>query len=237
MLPASYSSLLQSRTREEFRTEVVRTAQRLGFDTVTAMTVVDHTPGSSEFIVVDNTPTGYKTTFNSAGAQQRDPVMRHCKEESAPIVWTRNTYSLNSADDLWEEQEVFGYRNGIALALHLPDRHHFMLGVDRHSPLPEDPREVQRLVSDIQLFTVYALDAAMRVLVPRPLQPDRPGLTPREVEVLRWTMEGKTAWEVGKILSITERTAVLHIGNAMRKLDCPNKHLAVLKALRLGLIH
>jgi len=237
MLPASYSSLLQSRTREEFRAEVVRTAQRLGFDTVAAVTVVDHAPGRSEFIAVDNTPEGYKTTFNSPNAQQRDPVMRHCKDGNSPIVWTRETYCANSAGDLWEEQQVFGYRNGIALALHLPDRHHFMLGVDRHSPLPEDPREVQRLVSDIQLFTVYALDAAMRVLVPRPLQPDRPGLTPREVEVLRWTMEGKTAWEVGKILSITERTAVLHIGNAMRKLDCPNKHLAVLKALRLGLIH
>jgi DNA-binding CsgD family transcriptional regulator len=237
MLPASYSSLLQSRTREEFRQEVVRTAQRLGFDTVAAVTVVDHEAGHSEFIGIDNTPEAYKKTFNSANAQRRDPVMRHCKEASSPIVWTQDTYCSNDAGDLWEEQQVFGYRNGIALALHLPDRHHFMLGVDRHSALPDDPREVQRLVSDIQLFTVYALDAAMRVLVPRPLQPDRPGLTPREVEVLRWTMEGKTAWEVGKILSITERTAVLHIGNAMRKLDCANKHLAVLKALRLGLIH
>ena len=68
--------------------------------------------------------------------------------------------------------------------------------------------------------------------------PDKSGYrSTREVEVLRWTMEGKTAWEVGKILNIAERTAVLHISNAMRKLECQSKHLAVLKALRLGLIH
>ena len=67
--------------------------------------------------------------------------------------------------------------------------------------------------------------------------PERPGLTPRELEALRWTMEGKTAWEVGQILSITERTAVLHLQNAMRKLGATSKHQAVLKALRLGLIH
>jgi DNA-binding CsgD family transcriptional regulator len=30
---------------------------------------------------------------------------------------------------------------------------------------------------------------------------------------------------------------VLHVNNAMHKLDSVNKHQAVLKALRLGLIH
>jgi len=30
---------------------------------------------------------------------------------------------------------------------------------------------------------------------------------------------------------------VLHVNNAMHKLGCVNKHSAVLKALRLGLIH
>ena len=35
---------------------------------------------------------------------------------------------------------------------------------------------------------------------------------------------------------ITERTAVLHVNNAMHKLDCTSKHQAVLRALRLGLI-
>jgi len=60
--------------------------------------------------------------------------------------------------------------------------------------------------------------------------------TPREIEGLCWTMDGKTAWEVGEALGISERTAVLHINNAMHKLGCTNKHQAVLKALRLGLI-
>ena len=49
-------------------------------------------------------------------------------------------------------------------------------------------------------------------------------------------MDGKTAWEVGNLLGISERTAVLHLQTAMRKLGCVNKHQAVLKALRLGLI-
>jgi DNA-binding CsgD family transcriptional regulator len=123
------------------------------------------------------------------------------------------------------------------LALHLPEGRHFAIGVMRDQALPRDRGELTRLVADVQLFAVYAQEAAFRVLVPPRLQPECPGLTPRELEGLKWTMEGKTAWEVGAILGISERTAVLHINNAMHKLGCVNKHQAVLKALRLGLIH
>jgi DNA-binding CsgD family transcriptional regulator len=63
-----------------------------------------------------------------------------------------------------------------------------------------------------------------------------PRLTPRELEALQWTMQGKTAWEMGKILGISEQTAARHVNNAAQKLDCVNKHQAVLKALRLGMI-
>ncbi len=118
----------------------------------------------------------------------------------------------------------------------MPDGRHFMFGVDRELPLPNDCEELTRIVANVQLFAVYAQDAAQRIFVPPPVHPGAPSLTPRELEVLHWTMEGKTAWEVGTVLSITERTAVLHVQNAMRKLECVNKHQAVLKALRLGLI-
>jgi len=139
---------------------------------------------------------------------------------------------------MWEEQARFGYRTGIALALHLPEGRHFMLGMDRAEPLPSNPGELTRLVADLQLFAVYAQDAAWRVVMPRDPSANNnlARLTPRELECLRWTMDGKTAWEVGGILNITERTAVLHLNNAMHKLGCTTKHQAVLKALRMGLI-
>ena len=40
MLPGGYSSVLKAKDRDEFRDEIVRFAQRLGFDTVAAVTVV-----------------------------------------------------------------------------------------------------------------------------------------------------------------------------------------------------
>ncbi|KNZ34313.1 MAG: hypothetical protein AD742_02745 [Methylibium sp. NZG] len=236
MLQAGFTSVLQSRTRDEFQSEVVGFARRLGFETVAATLVVDHFLGDAEFIAVDNTPDAYRDAFEKPENWRQDPVAQHCKRQSVPIIWDQDTYVRSGQGGRWEEQARFGYRNGIALALHMPEGRHFILGVDRDQPVPPDPGELTRVVADLQLFAVHAQEAALRILTPSPVNAAAPSMTPRELEALRWTMEGKTAWEVGALLGISERTAVLHVNNAMHKLGCVNKHQAVLKALRLGLI-
>jgi DNA-binding CsgD family transcriptional regulator len=237
MLPGGYSSVLQAKDRDEFRDEVVRFTQQLGFDTVAAITYIERGMAGTEVISVDNTPLAFSQAFCDATIARRDPVIQHCRKQSVPIIWDQNTYTGQGLGELWEEQAQFGYSTGIAMALHMPEGRHFVLGVDRDRPLPNNAGELQRVVADLQLFAVHAQEAAARLLLPEPMRPERPALTPRELEALHWTMEGKTAWEVGAILGISERTAVLHVNNAMHKLGCVSKHAAVLKALRLGLIH
>lgn len=237
MLQGDYLSVLEARDQAQFRSVVVRFAQQLGFDTVSASAIVDRPDTGSEFVAVHNTPAAFEQTFENLNIGRRDPVMQHCKRHTVPIVWGQKTYLDQGSIDLWDAQAQYGYRNGIAMALHLPEGRHFFLGVDRAQPLPADRIELTRLVADLQLFAVHAQDTAMRVLISEALQPERPALTPRELDVLRWTMDGKTAWEVGQLLNIAERTTVQHLQNAMKKLQCNSKHQAVLKALRLGLIH
>lgn len=236
MLQAGFTSVLKTRTRDELQEEVVGFTRRLGFETVSATVVIDHLLGEAEFITIDNTPRAYRDLFQDRANWRRDPVMQHCKRHSMPIIWDQETYAAQGLGDKWEEQARFGYRHGIAMALHMPEGRHFFLGVDRDQPVPPDAAEITRLVADLQLFAVHAQDAALRILTPVMSSPGAPSLTPRELETLRWTMEGKTAWEVGNLLGISERTAALHVNNATHKLGCVNKHQAVLKALRLGLI-
>jgi DNA-binding CsgD family transcriptional regulator len=61
-------------------------------------------------------------------------------------------------------------------------------------------------------------------------------LPPRELQCLAWCSQGKTNWEIGRILGISERTAEHHIGSAVRRLGCTSRVQAVALALRLGLI-
>ena len=236
MLQSGFTSVLEADDRDQLLSEIVRFTQNLGFETVSATTVIDHLLGEAEFITIDNTPSEFLEVFYNSGRCRLDPVMQHCKRQSVPLIWDQATYTAVGKGDEWERQAQFGYHTGIAMALHLPEGRHFFLGVDRDQALPRHSGELTRIVADLQLFAVHAQDAAHRVLLPRAADPDAPALTPRELECLRWTMEGKTAWEVGSIVGITERTAGLHINNAAHKLGCANKHQAVLKALRLGLI-
>ncbi len=236
MLQSSYLSILEVETKDQLHTELYKFSQQLGFQTFSASAVIDHFLGEPEFITIDNTPTAYRDLYNNKDIGKRDPVMQHCKTKSVPIIWNQGTYVKANEGGTWEEQARFGYRCGITLALHMPEGRHFVLGVDRDQELPADPVEVTRMVASLQLFAVHAQEASMRMLMPATATPGLPSLTPRELETLRWTMEGKTAWEVANVLGISERTAVLHANNAMHKLGCVNKHQAVLKALRLGLI-
>ncbi|WP_241016353.1 LuxR C-terminal-related transcriptional regulator [Paraburkholderia sp. Ac-20336] len=61
-------------------------------------------------------------------------------------------------------------------------------------------------------------------------------LTRKERDVIKWVIEGKTAWEIGKILCVSERTVKFHLTNVYEKLKVSNRAQAVAKVSRLGLI-
>jgi len=233
----SYTSVARVTNCAELQQEVVRFAKQLGFETVTAMGVIDVAHDKTQFAWVDNTPEEYRAQYSDLEGGKRDPIMQHCKHAATPIAWNQETYVVAGQGPKWELQAAYGYRTGIAVAAHLPRGLHFFIGADRDQALPADADVVSRLAVDMQLFIAHAQDVALKVLFD--LSEDEreaPCLTPRELEALRWTMEAKTAWEVGRILSISEQTAVRHLDNAACKLDCINKHHAVVKALRLGLV-
>lgn len=236
MLHEHCAPILASSGLREFEEGLLRFTREMSFDRFGAMVVVDQPGGGASFTSVHNTPSDYLDSYHSEHDCQLDPVMQHCKTRSVPIVWDQATYVRVGQGEMWEVQAGFGYASGIALAMHLPCGLHFMFGVDRDQALPACPQELARLVADVQLFSVYAQETAMRLLAPPRPEADAPGLSARELECLRWTMEGKTSWEVGQILGISEHTTARHLNNATRKLACVNKHQAVLRSLRLGLI-
>jgi DNA-binding CsgD family transcriptional regulator len=60
-------------------------------------------------------------------------------------------------------------------------------------------------------------------------------LSPREVTILNWIKNGKTNWEVGQILGVTERTVRFHLASIFAKLDVTSRSQAVAAAMEHGL--
>ena len=61
-------------------------------------------------------------------------------------------------------------------------------------------------------------------------------LTERELTCLRWAALGKTSWEMGAILGLTERTVNFHVHNACQKLGVHSRQAAITAALQSGLL-
>lgn len=238
MLDDRFASVLAAKDATDFRTDVLRFAKWLGFDWVGAFVAVDKSAGEADFYAVDNAPAAYLEAYESPVNRRRDPVMQHCRHRGTPIAWDQSTYLRSGSGEKWEEQAAFGFRVGLGVALHLPGGLHFMVGVSRDQPLPVEPAEKCRLVADLCLYAAFAQEPAMELLRPSGGQScgATPPLSMRELEVLRWTADGKTAWEVGRILGISEQTATRHAYRAAQKLGCVSKMQAVAKALRLGLV-
>lgn len=60
-------------------------------------------------------------------------------------------------------------------------------------------------------------------------------LTRRELECMQWVRRGKTAFEIGIILGISERTARFHTTRAQAKLNTVTLPQAVAQCYELGI--
>jgi two-component system NarL family response regulator len=65
----------------------------------------------------------------------------------------------------------------------------------------------------------------------------RSELTPRELEVLRLIVKGKSNKEIANALFVTEGTVKVHVNNLLGKLGVTDRTQAVTAALQRGIVH
>jgi DNA-binding CsgD family transcriptional regulator len=131
------------------------------------------------------------------------------------------------------EIEDNGVNSGLAIPLHMLGNRFGLL----HLGSPLKGAEFERL--DRETRPVATLIA--QIFHDRMIRDHWPAaepvlLSPREREVLQWASQGKTAWETGEILMISERTVKKHIASAMQRLGATTRTQAVAKAAAAGLI-
>ena len=59
------------------------------------------------------------------------------------------------------------------------------------------------------------------------------GLTPRESEVLLWTAQGKSNFDIATILGMSEKTVKQHLGVVFQKLGVEGRNAATVRALEV----
>jgi len=238
MKQKDYQDVRESSDRATFEQRLIAFAHKMDFGIVSAALAIERPGRKASYVAIGNTPTAFYAASQSMENTQRDPVHRRLKTSDLPFTYDQSLYVQEDAVDLWDLQAPFGYRTGIAMALHMSGGRHFLLGVDRHDPLPKADSKLTRMIADLQLLAVYAQETAVRLFADADETAAAPTerLSPREKEVLKWTKEGKSAWEIGQILNLSTHAVTFHLRNISKKLGVSGKHMAVLKAMSLRLI-
>lgn len=234
----SFFDISQATDRVAFRRRLIDFAHAMDFTLVSGVLVIEDEQ-QPEWHYVGNAPADFSQSTDQA-LMKKDPVLAQLRKLAVPFMYDQKFYVKAGVPELWEIAAPYGYRTGISVNLRLAGNAHFLLGLDRERTLPHNPEKLTRLFADLQLLAVHCQDAAHRLLrhqqAPVESPAPTPTLTPREREVLQWTKEGKSTWATGQLLSMSEHTVNFHLRNVFRKLDTSSKHVAVLKAISLGLI-
>jgi LuxR family transcriptional regulator len=184
-------------------------------------------------VAINNYPQAWQERYQTAGYLSIDPtVLLGCKSQ-APILWSDNLFSGTPC--LWDEARDVGLRVGWAQS---SLDGHGLVGMVTLARSDGDITPAELAAKEIRMrwLANSAHWALSRRIAPRLARPTS-SLTPREIEVLQWTADGKSSPEIGDILALSNSTVVFHMANAMRKLNASSRTAAAVKAAMLGLLN
>lgn len=189
-------------------------------------------------------PEGWVNHYLACDYLRIDPIVAHCHDHATPLNWARASEELARGQDprtrrvrqMFGEAAEFGLGAGISIPLHGPGAGWGLMSFAAHTWLA--PRLAAH-TAELHLLAHFVHEQARRYCraTPASRQPnDVPRLTRREREALYWASAGKTSWEIGQLLGISERTVIFHMQNASQKLGVSGRQAAVARAVAMGLI-
>jgi DNA-binding CsgD family transcriptional regulator len=168
--------------------------------------------------------------YEERGYVDIDPVAKRVIDSVLPFCWNEILLALpvNAPERaIFTEAKEFGLAMGADIPLHEPG-----FGAGSFSVFSSDETGFARAWNRYRhLLHVIAVPfhECHKVLHPDPAL--KPSLTKRERECLAWLARGKTAWEIGEILGVTENTTRMYLNSAMKKLGANSRLQAVVKAM------
>jgi LuxR family quorum sensing-dependent transcriptional regulator len=210
-----------------------RAFNRFGFETMIVAGVPVRPGGDfSSRVMAKRWPAGWFDLYTQNGYEHHDPVARHCRRTAAPFEWADAPYDRVKeprAAEVMDRATDFRMSKGFITPIH--DARGFKGGVSLGG---QDIDLHGRSKPALHLMSLYVFEAICGLIDAPPETDHR--LTARERETLSWASQGKTAYEIGAILHIGQRTVEEHLATAARKLGAANRTHAVAIAIRNRII-
>ncbi len=236
-MPALFDLLTEidaSKTSVDMQALIGRTMREFGFH---GYSYHRYNPEEGEIDYTGDWPTDWLARYENKHYIDIDPVVERLLRTVTPFTWNEAVADrpVNASERLvMNEGREFGLKEGAEVPVHESG-----LGLASFSVFSSSSADFDAAWAshrhNFHLFCLY-FHEKYNELVSTPGTSSKPHLSRRERECHVLTSRGKTAWEIGEILSISERTAKQHLSNAAKKLGSYSKHHAVVKAILTRII-
>ncbi|MDX1580722.1 MAG: LuxR family transcriptional regulator [Alphaproteobacteria bacterium] len=179
-------------------------------------------------------PEDWLVHYVKEGYQHIDPVTRALAISHRPIIWrdvVKHPNLSRRQRKMMQESREAGLDGGVSMPLHGPFGEVWTMTLASSRPGNSRLHPMMLMAASQHFHSCYlALNGQSNV------RSALPALTRRELSVLTWAGRGKNNSEIGDILGISSNSVKFHLSNVMTKLGVSNRILAIVTALRSGLI-
>lgn len=208
-------------------------AADLGFDRCAYGMRLPLPLSNPKMVMLNNYSSDWQQRYAEQNYLAVDPTVAHGQRSVMPVVWSDNLFA--GCPQLWDEAREHGLRVGWAQSSYDARGVGGLLTLARERG-PLTASELRGNGWKMSWLAQVAHEGLSRLLADKRGPEREISLTPREIEVLRWSADGKTSSEVGEIMNISERTVNFHVNNSLEKLGATNKTAGVIKAALLHLL-
>lgn len=229
----------EAATAPELFSLLQRAGGSVGFDYIAYGALTNHdiygVAGEKAPAVVLNYPSFWVDHYFEHDYQSSDPVVVYTNRMPLPYTWRHLEEVLELTPyekTIMDECDAAGLHNGLSIPLHGPFGSTAVVSFASSAPDAE---------ADPHIGWLHALATQFHVAYTRLSVGNRPvhppiHLSQRERDCLAWSARGKSSWDIGMILGISEHTVTFHIKNAMAKFGTTSRIVAIVQAIRLNLI-
>lgn len=227
-----------AKTEEELFGLLDEATRRLGFEQFAMTHHVDLAGRPDDSIALATYSQDWIETLIGQRYFIDDPIHAASIKTAVGFLWS----DVGKMIDLTERQKAildaaskFGLVEGFTVPVHVPGEYQGTCSFGARSLENLSPDAL----SQAQLVGMFAFEAARRIIRARRRETrvgEMPALTGRQLDCITLVAMGKTDWEIGRILGISEATAHEHIEAARKRYKVGKRTQLVIRALFDGQI-
>ena len=163
-----------------------------------------------------------------------DPTIQAVFTSPSAFSWAEieARHPQKAARSVFDQARSFGAKGGLVVPVHGPQGEVMAVTLVSEQKAEFDPQSRMTMQVAATIFASRGLSLAE---IERETSPD-PNLTRREIQCVYWINEGKTDWEIGRILDISEDTVAFHIKNVKTKLNVSRRSQIPIQAWQRGVL-